>query len=266
MGARLSLHAGAMSATREEVLAVATPEPTETWQPVPHETLLTGVISRLESIGLNVRREQHGLQGEGNRWFGVFDLAARSGDKDYSLSVGLRNSHDQSMAAAAIMGANVWICDNQSFSGEVQFSRKHTSEILAHLPEILDRTVVKLSMLEDYQAIRFDHYKRTEISAKDADHLLVQAVMGRALPVTRLPKVYEEWVRPRHEEFAPRTAWSLFNAFTEIYKTTSPFALPLRSQRLHHLIDRTIGTPKLEAPATLTLAELQAKAQAAPTN
>lgn len=266
MTASLSLHAGALSATREEVLAVHTPEATETWQPVPHATLLDGVISRLESIGLKVRREQHGLQGNGARWFGVFDLEARSGNDEYSLSVGLRNSHDMSMAAAAIMGARVWLCDNQSYSGEVQFSRKHTSEILAHLPEILDRTVVKLSMLEDYQAIRFNHYKRTEIDNRDANDLLVQAVMQKALPVTRLPKVYREWINPSHEEFAPRTAWSLFNAFTEIYKSTSPFALPLRSQRLHHLLDRQIGTPKLEAPATLTLSELQARAQAAANN
>jgi hypothetical protein len=37
-----------------------------------------------------------------------------------------------------------------------------------------------------------------------------------------LPKVIEAWEEPKHEEFAPRTAWSLFNAFTEVQKGGSP--------------------------------------------
>ena len=30
------------------------------------------------------------------------------------------------------------------------------------------------------------------------------------------------WRKPEHEEFAPRTAWSLFNAFTEAFKEINP--------------------------------------------
>jgi hypothetical protein len=42
------------------------------------------------------------------------------------------------------------------------------------------------------------------------------------LPASRLPKVIEAWDEPRHEEFVPRTAWSLFNAFTEVQKGAGP--------------------------------------------
>jgi hypothetical protein len=41
---------------------------------------------------------------------------------------------------------------------------------------------------------------------------MVEAVKGNVLPASRLPKVIEAWEEPKHEEFAPRTAWSLFNA------------------------------------------------------
>jgi hypothetical protein len=266
MGSNLILHAGARLATREEVLAVPTPAGTDTWQPVPHVELLDGVLNRLQSIGLQVRKEQHGLQNEGQRWFGVFDLEARSAGKDYGISVGLRNSHDMSWAAGAIMGANVFVCDNTSFSAEVRFVRKHTREILADLPQILDQAVVKLSVLEDYQEIRFNHYRQSELTDGQARDFLVQSVMGKALPLTRLPKVYEQWKRPLHPEFEPRTAWSLFNAYTQVYKDTSRFALPTRSQRLHQLFDRFVGTPKMETPESLTLAQLQARAAAAATN
>ncbi len=43
-----------------------------------------------------------------------------------------------------------------------------------------------------------------------------------AIPASQIPKVLDAWERPRHEEFVPRSAWSLFNAFTEIGKARSP--------------------------------------------
>ena len=53
---------------------------------------------------------------------------------------------------------------------------------------------------------------------------MVEAVKANVLPASRLPKVIEAWEEPLHEEFAPRTAWSLFNAFTEVTKEVSPRA------------------------------------------
>lgn len=66
--------------------------------------------------------------------------------------------------------------------------------------------------------------KARGLSAETADHLMVEAVRKNALPASNLPKVIQAWEKPRHEEFTPRTAWSLFNAFTEIQKSRSPRA------------------------------------------
>ena len=54
--------------------------------------------------------------------------------------------------------------------------------------------------------------------------LMIEAVKGYVVPASRLPKVIEAWDEPRHEEFTPRTAWSLFNAFTEVQKGAPPRA------------------------------------------
>lgn len=51
---------------------------------------------------------------------------------------------------------------------------------------------------------------------------MASAVTANVLPASRLPKVIEAWEKPRHEEFVPRTAWSLFNAFTEVEKNAGP--------------------------------------------
>lgn len=60
--------------------------------------------------------------------------------------------------------------------------------------------------------------KVRELPPAHAHHLMVEAIRANVLPASRLPKVLEAWEAPKHEEFAPRTAWSLFNAFTEVQK------------------------------------------------
>jgi hypothetical protein len=59
-----------------------------------------------------------------------------------------------------------------------------------------------------------------------------------------------EWKEPRHELFQPRTAWSLFNAFTVALGTmqqSNPAELARRTIRLSALL-----TPNtvIDAPAT----------------
>jgi hypothetical protein len=39
----------------------------------------------------------------------------------------------------------------------------------------------------------------------------------------------------------PRNLWSLFNAFTEVYKGQNPATTIKRSQALHGLCDATVG-------------------------
>ena len=51
----------------------------------------------------------------------------------------------------------------------------------------------------------------------------------------------KEWRQPRHDDFKPRTVWSLFNAFTEVAKETSLFSLPKRTITLHGLMDSQAG-------------------------
>ncbi len=69
---------------------------------------------------------------------------------------------------------------------------------------------------------------------------MVEAVKANVLPVSRLPKVIEAWEEPKHEEFAPRTAWSLLNAFTEIQKGEGPRAQVEGSLRLSSLFRREL--------------------------
>ena len=128
-----------------------------------------------------------------------------------------------------------------SFSGEVSLARKHTAHVERDLPQLIDRAVGQLGDLRRSQAERFAAYKDRELPDSAAHDLLVQALDARVLPVTRLPDVLREWRQPRHAEFrAGKTAWRLFNSFTEAMKGNLD-ALPRRTQALHGLLDAACG-------------------------
>jgi hypothetical protein len=237
----LILHCGAFTATRVQVAGVATPPGTRTWRPIPHGRLLDGVQGSLGRAGLAVVSEAHGLTRDGNRYFGLLQVANGDNPDDFGLVVGLRNSHDQSFPAGLVVGASVFVCDNLSFSGEVKLARKHTAHVERDLPALIERAVGRLGDLRRSQEQRFGAYKERELTDGAAHDLVIQALDARVLPVTRIPRVLGEWRAPRHAEFREgRTAWRLFNAFTESLKGNLD-ALPTRTQALHGLLDRACG-------------------------
>ena len=237
----LLLHVGASAVSREQLAAVATPQRTRTWVPLTHGKLLDCVQTQLGQAGLTVVTEAHGLTNDGNRYFGLLQVQNGHGIPDFGLVVGLRNSHDRTLPAGIVVGAAVFVCDNLSFSGEVRLARKHTAHVERDLPNLIQRAVGQLGDLRRKQEERFDVYKRHEVTDAAAHDLVVRAVDATVVPVTRVPDVLKEWREPRHPEFREgRTAWRLFNAFTEGLKGGLD-ALPRRTQALHGLLDAHCG-------------------------
>jgi hypothetical protein len=237
----LILHTDARSATREQVALVPTPPRTTSWVPIPHARLLDGIQGCLERAGLAVVNEAHGLTGNGSRYFGLLQVAQADTDVDFGLVVGLRNSHDKSFPAGLVVGASVFVCDNLSFSGEVRLARKHTAHVERDLPQLIERAIGRLGELRRKQDERFNRYRQHELSDGEAHDLIVRSLDARVVPVTRLPLVVREWRQPRHPEFRTgRTAWRLFNAFTEGLKGNLD-VLPRRTQALHGLLDAACG-------------------------
>ena len=176
----------------------------------------------------------------GARYFGLLELSNGANADDYSLVVGLRNSHDKTFPASLALGSQVLVCDNLSFFGEVVLTRRHTRFIERDLPGIVAQAVGRLSEMRTQQADRIMAYKGTRIQDRTAHDLIVRAVDARVIPVTQLPLVLKEWREPSHNEFAEngRSVWRLFNAITESFKSRSLEVLPRRSQALHGLLDR----------------------------
>ena len=123
----LMLHCGANAVDFAEVQESETPEATRTHTPIPHSHLVDLVRDGLGRANMSIVEESHALTHDTNRYFGLFRIGTGGAEsKDYGAVMGLRNSHDKTFPSALAFGANVFVCDNLSFNGEVKLGRKHT--------------------------------------------------------------------------------------------------------------------------------------------
>lgn len=241
MTARLLIHCGGSEVAREELARERTPAATATWHPIPHDVLLREVEESLGRNGLRVTAERHALARDGDRYFGLLQVANGREPGDHAWVLGLRNSHDQSFPAGLVVGSKVLVCDNLAFSGEIVIARRHTRWILRDLPRLVMDGVGQLGQRWHTQEDRFARYRATALADRDAHDLLVRALDARAATATQVPEVLRRWRRPEHKEFEVRTAWSLFNAFTSTVGAGTVWVVARRTQALHGVFDAHCG-------------------------
>ena len=234
----LILHCGAAEVPRKALALVPTPNPTATWRPIPHEEYVRQVEWELPRYGLDVVHEAHALTHDNTRYFGLIHVS-RNGieNPDYSLVIGIRNSHDKTLTAGLVAGSSITVCDNLSFAGEVCVSRKHTVNILEDLPGLISNAVGRVLGLFQIQEQRVERYRATRLNDADAHDLTIKALDSGVVCASKIPELLKEWREPRYPDFEPRTVWSYFNATTEVLKGALHL-LPKRSQALYRLCDQ----------------------------
>lgn len=241
---KLCLHAGGIEVAREQLSGLALPAATNSHVPIPHLDLVNMTVDRLAALGMSVLSEQHALSHENKRYFGMFALAGNDGcnaDSDYQLVLGLRNSHDKTFPAGLSLGTRVFVCDNLAFNGEVKISRKHTRYIMRDLPRLATVAVGRIVESRECMAKRIEKYKNHELTDLQAHDLIVRSLDHQIVGATKIEKVVREWRKPAHQEFEPRNAWSLFNAFTETMKEYNGEGIYKRTQPLHGMFDTLCG-------------------------
>jgi hypothetical protein len=230
--------------------------------PIPHATLVEQVESALTNQGLRIVEQGHALAAGGTRYFGFLQVANGQASNEYAYVVGLRNSHDQSFPAGLVVGANCFICDNLSFNGEIKIARRHTSRIREDLPILTTRAVGMLSDKWNTMDQRIAAYREHEMGDALVHDFIIRAMDGGACTPAQIPRIVNEWRNPRHPEFAEnRTAWRLFNAFTEIGKESSLWALPKRTINLHAMLDAEVGLVPAERQITEGVEDAEVEVQ-----
>ena len=206
--------------SRDEVARTDTPSSTATWRPVSHIDVIEAVTEVIRAHNWNIEGEKFGLASEGQKLFGVMEISSSS-SPEWRRCIGLRNSHDKSLAVGLTAGIVVCVCTNLAFGGTTVVKRKHTSRI--DLSELIDRAVASLE--DDFLTEETVCENLKDVYLKNDDEARSSIVRAAELGVINssdiLP-VYQEFKSPSHEEFAEPTRWSLMNALSEIVKKYSP--------------------------------------------
>jgi len=237
------LHCGGQIIERNALFDIQTPPGTDTWFPLPHQHLVEEVEEQLTDAGFHLLGQTHAVSHEGNRYFGILEVSPRAefSQNGHSWVVGLRNSHDKTFPAGLVAGTRILVCDNLAFSGLIQIRRKHTRFAVRDLRQLTARAVGQLGERLIGMETRITAYRDMRLTEGRAHDLVIRATDCRAITPSQIPTVLGHWRNSAHAEFAPRNAWSLFNAFTEAYKETNPHTAIARCEALHGLFDGAAG-------------------------
>src|ERR1017187_8324753 len=111
--------------TREQLTLVPTPDPTATHRPIPHHEIVDALIETLGFRHIAVHKDQYAVSEDGFRMFGVMELETTFSGCRFAL--GIRNSHNRTLALGITVGFRVMVCSNLAFWGDYcPLLRKHT--------------------------------------------------------------------------------------------------------------------------------------------
>jgi len=211
--------------------------------PVPYGRFVEEVELHVPRFGLTIRDARYALARDGMQMFGVLTCMCEGSQADYALAIGLRNSYDRSLSVGLVAGSRVLCCDNLAFSGEVGMNRKHTVHVFRDLPDLIYKLLSGVASMRSRIDEEIAAMKTWVLPVDIAHHLLILAVKRMVVPASQLPRVLHHWERPKNEEFLPRTAWSLFNAVTEVTKSRSPRAEMDAGLRLSEIFRDAVPVP-----------------------
>lgn len=222
----LMLHTDSALATEEDLAHLPVPVSLgETHQPVPHAVLVSAMRATVLAQGYTIARQELGLGRRGKRLFGVMDLEppankVRRGDR--GLSIGFRNSTDETLAIRVVAGARVFVCDNLCLSGDmIALKRRNIKslDLASALAAGFKRYVahahaLDLQITDLQEASLSDHGARAKLYALFAD---------KTLPMRLFRPVYQNYFEPSESmtDCQPRTWWGLHNACTRALKLVS---------------------------------------------
>lgn len=238
MTSQLIAHTGARLVSLEELEKVKSPPATDTWFPVCHGKVFHSAIETLAEAGFQVHRNQLALSRNDARFFGVLDLVAPIAT-GVNLAVGIRNSTDKSLPIAFCAGTRVFVCDNLAFRSEIVVARKHTKFGALRFQEALAKAVGTLPQFREKEQERVLRFQNTTVSPEFAEATMLRSFEQGIVSHRMLPEVIQEWRKPSHEEFAPRTLWSLEQCFTGVLASvqkTNPQRFASLTIRLQDLL------------------------------
>ncbi|MEK0337518.1 MAG: DUF932 domain-containing protein [Nitrosopumilus sp.] len=221
-----------MLATEQFVRAVEKTEkfrPTRSFHPLTHAEALDAVELAMNKVNLHI---DHSETGNARKRFTLSGIKDRLNgqmaaslplmnpiDSETGMKVVILNSWDKTRPLKVGFGAEVFVCCNGSVFAEQVIGRKHTTNILNDLPHLLNEVISKVNMYAEHQRRFFQRLREITLTDEQANDFILRSVVDHeCVKPAEIPHVVEQWRFPAFDDFKPRTAWSLHNAFTEVGK------------------------------------------------
>jgi hypothetical protein len=217
----LMAHTGAQKLTRDQLVTILPPEGTDTHKPIAHTELIANLIDGLSYRHINVVNDEYAVSEDGMKLFGVLEL--ESGFEGARFALGVRNANDKSMRLALTVGYRVFVCDNMAFAGDfTPVLAKHSKHF--NLQDALAIGIDRMQRNFAPMQKQVEGWRGYQLSDAAAKLLIYHAFIedGLEAPKHLARRVNDLYFDPQFPEFAPRTFWSLSNAFTSAFKELDP--------------------------------------------
>ena len=217
--------------TRAEVFAVPTPQPTQTYFPVPYAEFVTRIEKKVEDLlPWEIKTNQFSLSADGSKLFGVMTLRSNGTEIDSIMpSIGYGTSHDGTHSGKLAAGGSVMCCANGMFSTDgLKVMRKHTKNFYRDFDHLMEVAMWDFrERFNNLKEVRGD-MKEIHIPKTRGYEILGAAYGEQVLTSTQFSEAVRQWDSPSYgEAFTDSSAWSLYNAITSGLKK-GHFSLALR--------------------------------------
>jgi hypothetical protein len=202
-----------------DLMQVTIPERTNSYEPVPHMTLINAIKEKLEKHNLPLTSTKYAVNGRGQQMFGLFNLGV--GGEEDCLNIGFRNSYDKTLPVGLVAGGTVIVCSNLMFRGEIKMLRKHTKNVYSDLDTLVENVISTAvfqyeQLVEDKERMKLKLLSKTEM-AELAGRMYVEE---KLLTPNQMSVVAEE-IRTSSQFIEPRL-WDFYNHITEGLKKSHP--------------------------------------------
>jgi hypothetical protein len=221
MDSTLIAHIDTEKIDLERLALIPAPQSTATHQIIPHHEVVNALVTTLGFRHIGVHKMEFAVDKTGNKMFGLIEM--EHGFTGARFALGIRNSHDKTMRLAMTVGYRVFICDNMAFNGDfTPVLAKHSKNF--NLTRALSIGVDDMQRNFEPMVQAVDRWRGSQLSDVSAKLLIYQAFIEAEIDIPRhlARSVHDLYFNPQHEEFQPRTMWSLSNSFTSAFKTLDP--------------------------------------------
>ncbi len=199
---------------------VRTKEVSPIWQGVRHADLANEIVRSVNEHGLTIVDERWLVSNSKSAMWGNVEVSSQdvrlNCGQQMTYTLGCRHGNNGEFSVSFAIGAKVSVCSNGMFVGDFVLRRRHTKslDLAGMVDSAVEYWIPQTVQIE--QAV--SQMREISITTPEVSEFLFNAYEDGIIPLKFLPKVKLEWDYQKHEEFQPRTLWSLYNDFTEVAK------------------------------------------------